>query len=424
MDENRDRPLENNINKPNLATYESKLENKEFFESMMDKDMPKKKEQDFTRDYAITLNLGQELEKKYKAQETESKGKDGEELVNIRLRQLGLAKLLVKIHGRDAQIQIKSNTHVGHAYQEYKCYEQAYNHLIEALEMRKEFYGSNEFPQYHLYTLKLLAQTCQEGSKVKEAILFIEEGECICQNNETIGSEGRDYAQLLALKADFLYLNLKFEDAIECYEKVYETYAKFDGQKSEGCANCLKQIVKIHFQQGNFKEAIDYVEECIETFIECDAQSKNLQLHDQYYIKLEILNKNNEEVEDYDAKFLDCYEKIKEISVKMFGPKDKRSQKAFHNLVTVLGKHKFFDRALEVLNDLEFHEIAVYGEKSNNVAKTYKIKANVQLRLGDRERAKEYINKSIKLFDSLGNKSALTYAKELAKRILGGVNFD
>ena len=46
-------------------------------------------------------------------------------------------------------------------------------------------------------------------------------------------------------------------------------------------------------------------------------------------------------------------------------------------MVTVLGKHKFFDRALEVLNDLEFHEIAVYGEKSNNVAKTYKIKANV-----------------------------------------------
>ena len=26
----------------------------------------KKKEQDFTRDYAITLNLGQDLEKKYK----------------------------------------------------------------------------------------------------------------------------------------------------------------------------------------------------------------------------------------------------------------------------------------------------------------------------------------------------------------------
>jgi hypothetical protein len=131
MQDNKDKPKE--TDKKNPEKNADKLsENKEFIESILDRPEPKKKEQDFTRDYAITLNLGQDLEKKYKALELESKGKSEEELVNIRLRQLGLAKLLVKIHGRDAQILIKSNTHVGHAYLEYKCYEQSYNHLMQA----------------------------------------------------------------------------------------------------------------------------------------------------------------------------------------------------------------------------------------------------------------------------------------------------
>jgi tetratricopeptide (TPR) repeat protein len=197
--------------------------------------------------------------------------------------------------------------------------------------MRKEFYGANEFPQYHLYTLKLLAQTCLESNKVKEAIFYIEEGEEICLHNKTIGIEGRDYAQLLALKADFLYLNLKFTEAIECYEKVFETYSKIDGLKSEGCANCLKQIVKIHFQQGNYTEAILYVEECIETFLESGAQNKDFQLYDLFFIKLEILNKKTDRDHDFEEKYVDCYTKIKDLSKSLYGSKDKRTLRALTN---------------------------------------------------------------------------------------------
>ena len=109
------------------------MENQDLIENIYDRPEGKRKDQDYARDYAITLNLGADQEKRYKAQDDSAKAKKDQQLVNIRVRQLSLAKILVKIHGRDPQLLVKGHTHLGHSYLEYKCYDQAYDHLRNTL---------------------------------------------------------------------------------------------------------------------------------------------------------------------------------------------------------------------------------------------------------------------------------------------------
>ena len=53
-------------------------------------------DQDYARDYAITLNLGSDLEKKYQNLDDIANGKKDEQLTNIRVRQLAIAKVSPK----------------------------------------------------------------------------------------------------------------------------------------------------------------------------------------------------------------------------------------------------------------------------------------------------------------------------------------
>lgn len=83
----------------------------------------------------------------------------------------------------------------------------------------------------------------------------------------------------------------------------------------------------------------------------------------------------------------------------------------------ILAKRKRYNEAFYIVEEVEGYELSLYGEKSNHVAKTYKTKANILLRLGENDRAREYISKSISIFEELGNKVASKNAREIAKKI-------
>lgn len=187
-----------------------------------------------------------------------------EQLVNLRVKQLALAKILVKIHGREAFLLVKGHTHLGHAYLEYKCYDQAYDHLKIALERNREPNSSADPDKYRLYILKLLTHSCLESHRVKESILYLEEAENICKENEhKTGTVGKEYAQVLAFKGDYFSAIEKYEEAIGCYEDMGKIYQAMEGENSEGCANSVKQIVKIYDQIGDYEQALENLEDCI-----------------------------------------------------------------------------------------------------------------------------------------------------------------
>ena len=79
-------------------------------------------------DYSMTWNLGNRLDEEYRVFENMAREKSQDELVKIRVKQLAIAKTLVRVHSRPAQILVKAYTHLAHAYLEYKCPDQAYEH--------------------------------------------------------------------------------------------------------------------------------------------------------------------------------------------------------------------------------------------------------------------------------------------------------
>jgi len=59
----------------------------------------------------------------------------GEEVVNLRIKQLTYAKILCNVYGKDSSILIKAYTQLGCSYLDIKYYEQATEHILIAFKL-------------------------------------------------------------------------------------------------------------------------------------------------------------------------------------------------------------------------------------------------------------------------------------------------
>ena len=67
------------------------------------------KSADIQKIIRIKKSLGQQVEESYELRREQASNKKEEQLVNIRVEQLALAKILVKLHGRPLTYLVKSH---------------------------------------------------------------------------------------------------------------------------------------------------------------------------------------------------------------------------------------------------------------------------------------------------------------------------
>jgi hypothetical protein len=79
---------------------------------------------------------------------------------------------------------------------------------------------------------------------------------------------------------------------------------------------------------------------------------------------------------------------MKELSIQEYGESDARTLKALKKLMIFLSKREEFQEALENLDQIEKIELANYGLKSNQIAKTYSMKATLLHKIGEKKKAK------------------------------------
>ena len=70
-----------------------------------------------------------------KALDEHAIGKENTEVIQIRIEQLALCKLLVNIHKKDLFILVTAYSKLGEAYLKNKYFEQALDHLTTALKL-------------------------------------------------------------------------------------------------------------------------------------------------------------------------------------------------------------------------------------------------------------------------------------------------
>jgi tetratricopeptide (TPR) repeat protein len=118
---------------------------------------------------------------------------------------------------------VKSHTHLGHAYLDYKCLDQSYDHLRMGLERNRDYSQTEEGLKYQLYILKLLARVCLDSHRFKESNDYLKEAEEIClDNEEEFGRFGKDYAIVKEFKGDYYVRVEEYDEAVKCYEEVNE----------------------------------------------------------------------------------------------------------------------------------------------------------------------------------------------------------
>ena len=84
---------------------------------------------------------------------------DANGVIQVRIQQLALCKLLVNIHKKDLFILVTAYTKLGEAYLKNRYFEQALDHLTTALKLNGNLFAQIEVTkQYHSHILTLLGK--------------------------------------------------------------------------------------------------------------------------------------------------------------------------------------------------------------------------------------------------------------------------
>jgi len=327
----------------------------------------------------------------------------------------------VKIHGTNPEILIKAHSYLGEAYHLFKCPDQAYEHLTVARERNETQADSESKQDYQLYILRLLAINRLQDGKADEALRYIEEAENICRSrikeNNQNAEAFKDLAEVKRYHGEYFAAKKQFQDAIDCYKQVADLYRESVGENTEGEAKAMKSIYRVNRRINDLEQALDYLQTAIRLYEHVEsADNKSETLINLYMEKLDLLQECTLETEEErDEHIKECYIKIKELNMNVYGETDKRTLKALRNLVIFLTRKKQVDEALENLEIVEKVELGAFGGKSKQIAKTYSLKATLYLRNGDKSKAREFFRRSEDIYKELGDQQS---AKKTHEKLL------
>ena len=102
---------------------------------------------------------------------------DKETMVDQRIKQLSLAKVMVNIHKKSSFLLVTAHSQLGEAYIDLSCYEQALDHLTTALKLNGELLTSVvETKDYHIHLLTMLGRCYLEAGSPNEALSLLQKG--------------------------------------------------------------------------------------------------------------------------------------------------------------------------------------------------------------------------------------------------------
>lgn len=128
---------------------------------------------------------------------------------------------------------------------------------------------------------------------------------------------------------------------------------------------------------------------------------------------------NPEDEEEIVKKKLDCYRRLKELNIDLYGEKHKESLKIMRKLFLALSKKKLLEEALELGETIEEIEAEKFGPNSNKVAKTLELKAVLIFRSGDKALANDTLKKAKHIYEYLNDKASVKRIAQKMEKLKG-----
>ena len=198
-----------------------------------------------------------ELDEKNRALNEYVHGQSPENVIQVRVQQLAICKVLVNIHRKNLFILVTAYCNLGTAYLENKYYEQALDHLTTALKLNGSLFSKlEETKQFHAHILTQLGKCYMEAGNLNDALGLLEKS--LKMNKTVLGEEHPSNSSILLTLSQIHSRKKDYETAITLLSQVWELSEAHYGLKSPQTANVYLELAKVYLKKKDFPEAINF----------------------------------------------------------------------------------------------------------------------------------------------------------------------
>lgn len=342
----------------------------------------------------LEISLINEIKQIINRLELQCQGKIGEQVVENRCRQLSYAHVLVDIYKKPISNLIDPSAKLGEAYFDIKYYEQAKEHIQNALTYNEDPSNTQNEVLTDDYYLRLTTKLskCHLETKLYDRALKLAE-RSLYENQKLFGEEDISNAQIY----EIMYqceknLGNKLK-AIEYLKILFNLYEKIYSQMSEQCAFICNEIGELYKSLGKIQEAIEYYLKCYNIKEELTKTSN--QFEELFQISIKIGELYAEEQE---------YNKAYEILKKTDDDYNNGYNRTIKDRVIyqrlICSITSFLEDNTHYLNELLKLEniLKDYNENKKTLARTYLQIGHVYKKRKEIQKSLEYFKKAEEIF--------------------------
>lgn len=330
---------------------------------------------------------------------------DKEGVIQVRIHQLALCKVLVNVHNRHTFILVQAHANLGESYLNCSYYEQALEHLTTSLKLNGSLFSTfEETKQYHTHILTLLGRCYLEAGSVDDALGLLDKASKM--NHALLGENHISNAPIFSALAKVYAKKKEYGKAIDNLTSVWELYESSFGMKHESISQVYCEMAQVYAKQKDMNNAIDLQKRALNLLSELDIHNETAA---QAAMTLAKWLQNEEKY----TEALEALRNAEHIYEDLNGQVDKKTAKVKRNICMILLKAGEYQEALDECLELEDLDRSLYGENSTQYAKNLKVIGTILMILNRYSQAYDYYSKALVLFRSLKNsKQAIKEIKQ------------
>jgi len=338
----------------------------------------------------IAIQLAMELEEKNRLLDEYANDQPIEKVVQARIQQLAITKVLVKVHGRHKSHLVKAHCDLGESYIMREFFEQALYHFSIAKEINAGLFEEYEdAKQFHPFILMMLGKCYIEQQKYAEALDYLDKA--LRMNEQHID---KDHISNVNIITDLAFVYTKktnYLTALKLYSKAISIIEKAPEDKKETLASLYLDVAKTHEALGDWKEAITFQQKALELLKGMEGIDHIVLANicitlAEWCMKM----KDNKTALDAIKGSVQAYEEA-------YGKTDIKTLRIRERLAEILYSGEKLEEAISELKAIEEAERALFGNMNIKVGKICR-KLGIWLKeINHEEEAKEYIERSRKI---------------------------
>ena len=315
---------------------------------------------------------------------------DKEGVIQVRIHQLALCKVLVNVHNRNPFMLVQAHTNLGESYLSSKYYEQALEHLTSALKLNGSLFNSIEDTKpFHTHILTLLGKCYLEAGGTEDAFGLLEKA--LKMNKSLLGEDHLSNSSIYHAMAQAYSKKKDHSRALDCLTTMWELHEATFGMKHESIPPIYEEMGKVYYKQKDIPNAIDLYKRAVNLMMDMDMNT------DKAAEIAVTLSQWLQESANY-PEALDALRSAEQVYEYNHGLIDKRTAKVKRSICMLLLKAGEYNEALEECLELEEIDRSLHGENSQQYAKNLKVIGTVLMILKRYKDAYAYFNKALGIF--------------------------